>query len=874
MKLRAFLAVCAGAGLLALVLSRCGINLANDHVVATHEQTLPVPGGAAPPLAALPAATTKQVLQGYGKLPLSFEANQGQTDRQVRFLSRGRGYAFFLTPTETLLSLSKPASSAAKQAQQSSVGGSGARLGRAPSPSDVMLRIKLEGANPAAHVKGLEQLPGKVNYFLGNDPGKWRTNVPTYAAVKVHDIYPGIDVSYYGNQRQLESDFVVAPGVDPKAIVLRFRGSDKLEVDANGDLVAHLKDGEIRQKKPFIYQEADGHRQEISGGYLLESNDRVAFQLGAYDVSRPLIIDPVLVYSTFLGGSDRDDAFAIAVDSSRNAFVTGFTLSTNFPTTAGAFQTTSGGAGDVFVTKLNSTGSTLLYSTYLGGSNLDLATAIVVDSAGNAFVAGTTLSTDFPTTTGAFQTTFGGGPGDAFVAKLNPSGSVLVYSTYLGGNNEDQGLGLSLDSSGNAYVTGLSASTNFPTTTGAFQTTFSGSSQNAFVTKLNPAGSALVYSTYLGGTGGDFGRAVAVDPSGDAYVTGTTKSSDFPTVSGSFQTVFSGFQDAFVTKLNPSGSALIYSTYLGGSNDLGVGDGIALDTSGDAYVTGFTASSNFPTTSGAFQTTFGGDLLDAFVTKLNSAGSALVYSTFLGGSGFDEAFGIAVDSTGSAYVTGFTTSTNFPTAAAIQTTSGGGDDVFVTKLNPAGSALVYSTYLGASGDDDGLGIAIDSDGSAYVVGRTASTGFPITTGAFQTTLGGGFSDAFVAKISQVFLGSGSFVIGDLNAVPGNTVTFWGAQWATANSLSGGTAPSNFKGFVSTAPQTCGGAWTSNPANSSNPPGTVPGLMAVIASSSTTTSGSVISGNVPKIVLVETNPGYGPAPGQAGTGTVVGVLCGH
>jgi len=428
-------------------------------------------------------------------------------------------------------------------------------------------------------------------------------------------------------------------------------------------------------------------------------------------------------------------------------------------------------------------------------------------------------------------------------------------------------------------VTGVTFSSNFPTTLGAFQTSPSGGG-DAFVTKLNAAGSALVYSTYLGGSNQDQGEAIAVDSVGDAYVTGFTKSTNFPTTFGAFQTTYGGgFTDAFVTKLNAAGSApLVYSTYLGGSDFDAPGEkGIRVDSVGDAYVTGVTRSTNFPVTSGAFQTAYGGGLDDAFVTKLNPTGSALVYSTFLGGNGDESGDGIAVDSAGNAYVTGFTQSTNFPTTSgAFQTTPGGGSDAFVTKLNAAGSALVYSTYLGGSGTDQGLTVAVDSAGSAYVTGQTFSTNFPTTPGAFQTSPGGG-QDAFVAKVSDfAFLGSGSFVIGDLNAAVGNAVTFWGAQWAKVNSLSGGPAPAAFKGFAdqtSTAPPACGGSWITDPGNSSGPPASVPPFMAVIASSSVTMSGATISGNVPKIVIVKTNPGYGPSPGQTGTGTVVAKLCG-
>jgi hypothetical protein len=674
--------------------------------------------------------TQVRMSQTYGKLPLHFEANKGQIDEQVKFLARGKGHTIFLTPSETVLVFAQREHNAR-----------------------TALRMTFVGANPEPRLVGAEELPGKANYFVGNDPAKWRTNVPTYAKVHYENVYPSIDLIYYGNQRQLEYDFVVGPGADPKRIVLAFRGADKLEVDATGDLVLHTSGGVVRQRKPFIYQEVDGVRREIAGGYVLKDARRVGFEVATYDASRRLVIDPVLFYSTYLGGSSTDGGGGVAVDAAGNAYTTGITSSTNFPTTAGAFDTTGGGAGDAFVTKLNPTGSGLVYSTYFGGSNDDFGRGIAVDAMGNAYVTGSTASTDLPTTLGAFQTAFGGSRTDAFVMKLNPTGSGLVYSTYLGGSREEGGLALAVDALGTAYVTGETDSGNFPTTPGAFQTTL-GIGRSAFVTKLDPAGSALVYSTYLGGSQIDSGRGIAVGATGNAYVTGFTSSSDFPTTPGAFQTTLGGGLAAFVTKVDPTGSALVYSTYLGsGGTD---GNAIAVDTAGNAYITGSTASTDFPTTAGAFQTTGGGSFNDAFVTKLNATGSGLVYSTYLGGTEPDGGFGIAVDSAGNAYVGGTTQSTDFPTTSgAFQTTLGGGLDTFMTKLNPTGSGLVYSTYLGGSDDDRGSPIAVDTFGNATVTGLTLSTDFPTTPGAFQTILGGG-EDAFVAKITEAEVAPGPF----------------------------------------------------------------------------------------------------------------------
>ena len=610
------------------------------------------------------------------------------------------------------------------------------------SGTPVALGLKLLGANPAARVTGGEELPGKANYFIGNNPGKWHTNVPTYARVKYHGVYPGVDLVFYGNQQQLEHDFVVSPGADARRIAFRVEGSKEVSLDAEGNLVMAVEGGEVCFQRPLIYQESRGVRREIPGGYVLRGAREVAFKVGTYDPTRPLVIDPVLAYSTYLGGSSDNIGTAIAVDSSGHAYVTGYTISLDFPTTKGAFQTKySEDDYDAFVTKLNPWGSALLYSTYLGGNGSDTSQGIAVDAWGNAYVTGATSSSDFPTTERAFQTTKVGSF-DTFVTKLNPWGSALVYSTFLGGSY-DTANAIAVDLWGSAYVTGETTSSNFPTTKGAIQTTYRGG-YDAFVTKLNPRGSALVYSTFLGGSKYDSGYGIALDPSGDAYVTGYTGSNDFPTTEGAFQRTYSGGYEVFVTKLNLRG-ALVYSTYLGGSGT-GTGNAIAVDSSGHAYVTGQASSGNLPTTEGAFQTTCAGDF-DTFVTKLDRSGSALLYSTYLGGNDSDTGNGVAVDAWGNAYVTGFTMSGNFPTTGGgVQTTNRGYRNAFVTTLNPRGSALVYSTYLGGSSYDLGLGIALDPWGIAYVTGFTTSINFPTTEGAFQTSPPG-YRNAFVAKLA-------------------------------------------------------------------------------------------------------------------------------
>ncbi len=678
------------------------------------------------------AVNREHISEAYGHLPMSFEANQGQTDPQVKFLARGRGYSFFLTENEAVLALKK-------------------------SGENMALRMKPVGANPRAAVSGIDELPGRSNYFIGNDPKQWRTNIPAYGAVKYARVYPGIDLVYHGDQRQLEYDFLVAPGADLSVIELSFQGASKLSLNHAGDLVIKLGRGEVIEHAPVVYQEIGGQHQAVAGRYVLRGRTRVGFSLAAYDRRRSLVIDPTLAYSTYLGGTGGDAGLGIAVDASGNAYITGQTNSSDFPTTPGGFQTDLRGKPSAFVSKLNPDGSALVYSTYLGGSQGSTSAfvgSIAVDASGNAYITAGTASPDFPTTPGAFQTLLRGSF-DAFVTKLDATGSALVYSTYLGGSNIAYGIGIALDAADNAYVTGATNSPDFPTTPGAFQITFKAGCvgcDHAFISKLNAVGSALVYSTFLGGSGSDVGKSIAVDASGTAYVAGGTTSSNFPTTSGAFQTTFGGGgSDAFVTKLNAAGSALVYSTYLGGSGREPYNGTVAVDASGNAYVTGSTESTNFPTTPGAFQTTLHGSFAcgavpcpDAFVTKLNAAGSALVYSTYLGGESEDDGFGIALDASGNAYVAGLTFSSDFPTTPdAFQTSNPGSAAAFISKLNAAGSALLYSTYLGGG---DAAGIAVDASGNAYVTGDTNSSNFPTTSGAFQTTFGGA-DDAFVSKFS-------------------------------------------------------------------------------------------------------------------------------
>jgi hypothetical protein len=747
-----------------------------------------------------PQAANPRIVESYGKLPLSFEANEGQTGSQVKFISRGNGYSLFLTSTEAVLSLQGPPTRKEPQVSQIS---SRTLPSSSPAKSGAVLKMKLVGANASPQLTGRDELPGKSNYLIGNNPAKWRTNLPNYAKVTYADVYPGIDLVYYGHQGKLEYDFVVSPGANPGAIRVSINGDEKRRIDRQGDLVLEAAGSEFRLHRPIIYQEINGTRQRIAGNFAIHGTRQVGFEVARYDSSKPLIIDPVLSYSTYLGGPGYNYGSAIALDPSGNAYITGITRSIDFPTTANAFQAGAGSfADDVFVTKFNAAGSALVYSTYLvhqafNGAN-DFPPAIAVDSSGDAYVTGSTGSTNFATAN-AFQQTNAGGWADVFVTKLNAAGSALVYSTYLGGFGFDYGTGIAVDSSGNAYVTGVTFSTNFPTVN-AFQAEIGGNpylyERNAFVTKLNTDGSALIYSTYLGGGGYTDGYGIAVDTSGNAYVTGMAISPNFPTTAGAFQTTGGG---CFVTKFTFAGTALAYSTRINSPWC----SAIAVDSSGNAYVTGSTFATDFPTAN-AFQVTNAGGG-DAFVTKLNAAGTALVYSTYLGGSGKDGGQGIAVDSSGNAYVTGWIASTDFPTANAFQAMYGGGDtDAFVTELNAEGSALIYSTFLGGKGGEGtvfcdcpvGLGIAVDTSGNAYLTGWTTSTDFP-TSNAFQAAFGG----IFVTKFPVVADPWQEAITAMKTAAETDSLNFWQWSWFWQRSTAFPGAPAGFGllGSIDNAP---------------------------------------------------------------------------
>jgi hypothetical protein len=749
-----------------------------------------------------------RALKSYRALPMSFEMNQGQTDRTVRFLARGQGYAIFLKPSEALLAL-QPAGQDARVPE---------KAGMPPRQPYRALKMRIEGANLSAPATGLHRLPGISNYFIGNDPSRWRTHIPTYEKVQFENVRPGVNLIYYGNQRQLEYDFVLSPGVRPESLRLSFEGNDAT-VDEQGDLVFTSTDGKITFRRPLAYQcykPDPGRKHFLSASYVLEGHNRVGFVVPDYDPREPLVIDPVLNYSTYLGGNGGDAGNAIALDYLFDAFVTGSTASTSFPTSS-PYQKTYGGDTDAFVTMVRYDGEAVIYSTYLGGNNFDVGNGIAVDTSGDAYVTGSTSSANFPISSSTvFQPTFGGNT-DAFVAKLDPSGSQLLYSSYLGGGDVDYGLGIALDQFGNTYVTGYTQSTNFPTVN-PIQSGNAGNG-DAFVAEVNPQATELVYSTYLGGGSADSGQGIAVDLGGNAYVVGYTYSTNFPTLNA-YQDKNAGGVNAFITKLNKGGSAFVFSTYLGGSGD-DRGWAIAVDGDLNIYVAGSTLTpcapasttttmcnptETFPTTPGAFQTlntSQSPGYSDVFVAKLNFPGSALIYSTLLGGALTDSPAGIAVDSSGDAYVTGYTESNNFPTANAVQASYTGGTcganpcpDAFITEVNPQGTALVYSTYLGGSAANWGNGIALDNNTppNAYVVGTTTSSDFPAIALAYQSGPGNttGLGQAFVSMLEQtdaagVALTPQKLAFGNVNLYTTSNLTSLNVP-ATVTVMNAGTVP--------------------------------------------------------------------------------------
>jgi hypothetical protein len=650
-------------------------------------------------------------------LPLAFEPNQGQTDRRVRFLAHGAGATLFLTGPEAVLSLR---------------GGA-------------VLRMRLEGAGAGAP-EALEPLPGLTHYYTGNDPARWWTRVPHFERVRFAGIYRGIDAVWYSRQGDPEVDFVLAPGADPDAIAISFQGAERLEIAASGDLVIHLPSGSLTFQRPVSYQEVGGVRREVESRYRLRG-DNVGFELAAYDGTRPLVIDPLLTLSSYFGGDASDTLFGVAVDAGGDIYVVGKTKSSDFPGAAEA----AGLLGAAFVSRIDGGGRGVVYTTLLDGRELDTGSAIAVDDLGAAYVTGQTGSRNFPIVD-AFEPNLNPGavtdfsPRDAFLTKLDASGAI-VFSTYLGGRNDDSGEAVAVDADRRPYVAGFTLSNNFPLKS-EFQDSGLIPLANAFLTVFAADGQSLVYSTQLGGGGDDGAEALAVDRDGNAYMAGDTKSRDFP-VKGAFQSSRQGERDAWVAKIDPASSgaaSLVYSTYLGGA-DTDAAFGIAVDAAGQAHVTGITDSSSFPLAAPPgrrpLDSTIAGD--DAFVAKLNAQGDDLLFSTFLGGSGSERGSAIAVDGAGAEYVVGITSSANFPAVREFQSALAGGSDAFVTKIDPLAPVLLWSSYLGGADDEDGTAAALDLRANLYVGGVTDSGAtFPLVA-AFQDAFGGD-QDGFLARI--------------------------------------------------------------------------------------------------------------------------------
>jgi len=835
------------------------------------------------------APDRQQIRTAFAQLPMIFEANQGQTDSRVKFIARGSGYGLFLAGDEAVLKLQTP------------------RTRRQSSLADSVIRMQLSGASPSASVTGDDALPGKSNYFVSNDPAKWRRNIPQFARVRYHQVYPGIDLVYYGKQGKLEYDFEVAPGADPRQVAIRFQGTNKIAIDANGQLVLKASGGDVNFQAPRVYQKLGNEQKPVAGRFVLRGKNEAGFELGAYDRSLALVIDPVLQYSTYLGGTGGESSPSIAVDLGFNVYVSGTTTSPTFPIPTGGTAPTLNGPNDVFITKLNTAGSALLFTTYVGGSGTESVAGVDVDSGFNVAIAGTTNSTDFPVVNN-FQTPTLAATNHAFVTEVDASGTTLLYSTYLGGDGADLATGVAVDVKNKIYVTGTTASKDFPVTTGAFQLTSLGDNQ-FFLSKIDPSTSgvqSLVYSTYFGGgnpsNGIAVGGGIAVDSASNVYFTGSTNfahtgantTTDFPilnAVQGCLDsptnpspcptTTAASPTDIFVAKISPSaaaGAQLQYSTYLGGSGE-DTATGIALDTAGEAYITGSTTSTDWNIPSEVLEPQSAHNCpgntvpapcatTDAFLAKLGTFTLSTtttngtvpnLYFTYLGGSLDDVGLAVAVDSASGARVTGSTDSANFPvtTANALQTTSGGGTDAFVTRIDTTSATPThYISYLGGSGTDRGTGIAVDSEDAAYVTGDTTSANFPLAS-PLQGARSGN-SDAFVTKFGPTVNLAMTAKASPTPSGVGNAVTFTYTITNNGDLTTGITFTDTLSGSASltsatAAPGSCGTA-----------SGTPPTVTCTIG----TLNGSTITPPTATVTIQLTPTSAGPL-GNTAALTVVG-----
>jgi len=789
-------------------------------------------------------ARQPEILEAYGKLPLEFEQNQGQTDSRVNFVARGNGYMLFLAGTDATLRLESSSPAPKGKATPKALFPELSAASPSQESMSATLRLTLEGSNHQAQATGLERQPGYSNYFIGNKPEQWHVSVPHYARVKYQGVYPGIDLVYYGNQGQLETDYVVSPGADPAKIALHIDGAKNVNIDERGNLVLATTGGDLSLHQPIAYQDEAGARKPVAASYVLRDSRSVGIEVASYDSRQPLIIDPVVVYSTYLGGTAADAALAVAVDASGNAYVTGWTKSTDFPVqtplpTGGTFGPPAGvNNQETFVTKLNATGTGLVYSTYLGGtsaSTVDQGNGIAVDASGDAFVTGETDASDFPVVN-PYQTLNLSSTGNSiFLSELNPTGTALVYSTYFGGNGISTGLAVAVDSSGLAYITGNTNSSNFPFLNGLVNSgTTCGlggvGGSSAFISKFNTSLTGvgtLVYSTLIGGSCTQIGFAISVDNNGVAYVGGNTTSTDFPTTSNAFQTTQKAGSggNAFVSKVDTTLGAggLIYSSMIGGTGTgVGGGDlghGISVGPTGDIFLVGITGSTDFPTTPGAFETVQRSTLpRNAFVSRFNpsalTGATSLVYSSYLGGVGFTQGYGVAVDSQSNAYVTGTTSSNDFPVTLGAPQPLPKGQNTYLSVFNPTGTGLIFSTFWGGELSDVSFGMAIDKANppNLYIAGSTTSATFPIfpTTTAFQTVKKGN-EDGFVAKFTpaaaatSVTLAPGALAFGNqaVNTTSGPlsvTLTNGGSSQLTGITIT--FTGANATDFAQTPATTC------------------------------------------------------------------------
>ncbi|MEM5875706.1 MAG: SBBP repeat-containing protein [Candidatus Aenigmatarchaeota archaeon] len=690
-----------------------------------------------------------KIKEVYGKLPIYFIENYGQIDEKVKFYAKSSNHNIYFTNEGLHLVLIR------KDDQKIKIN----RLKNINLENNLTNKVLVEtltikplNISSTTKIIGEEKLLSTVNYFVGNDLKTWKKDIPTYRKIRYKEIYDGIDLVFYVNQNQIEYDIVVKPEKDYREVAFRIEGAKEVKKTNDGSLEIILPSGSrVIQKKPYVYQEIEGKRKKINGEFELKKDEfgyLYTFNIKNYNKEYALIIDPlVLSYSTYLGGRTVDYGQDITVDKQGNFYVIGVTHSSDFPI-KNAYQQTNAGDSDVFVAKFSKNGN-LIYSTYLGGDRYDRGSGIAVDDQGNVYISGHTLSTNFPTTQNAYQKSNAGGY-DVFVAKLSSNGN-LIYSTYIGGSFYDYSSGIAIDKEGNVYVTGNTKSNDFPTKN-AYQEKYSILQSDVFVTKLSSDGSSLVYSTYLGGSSDDYSSGIAVDEEGNAYVTGDTLSSDFPTTQNAYQKNKVNSWEVFVTKLSPSGDELIYSTYLGGDG-YDYSSGIAVDEEGNAYVTGDTdKSNNFPTKN-AYQTNNAGKR-DIFIAKLSPDGESLVYSTYFGGSNMEWAYDITIDKEGNAYVTGRTLSNDFPIKDAYQKNLKGVADTFIVKVSPVGE-LIYSTYFGGNTDDTGSGIAVDEEENIYLIGSAGgiipwALQFPTTRNAYQKS-NAGWNDAFVTKLSMGYI---------------------------------------------------------------------------------------------------------------------------